>query len=1015
MSYTPPLGSNVVLNWTVTPYTPPNGSAVTLEFETQQLLLPTGFASAVIGTATIELAGDFLYPSGWESSVVGTPAFGLAAYSILVGGIAPPPQTGPNSSRQVPDPSVTYRTRYLTATGVAAVTFPTTHAITHFTQFVDQAGRGLFAWVAGTARVEFAVRYIKPPFVVSNVFGTANVARILLIAPSGWESSFVSSNHELDINLQRVLHTTGEADPAEYGATQIRNQFEFVRPSSWASAAINFPIIYNLRRYLLVQPYMGTNSDPTQWPTYAPYVENRNRIVGPSGWRSSRFSVIGNLIDNKAVPLYPAGFDATVWGPETFIAYRIRNVQPQTWVEFYSSQYTVLYNDAAVLAARSWQSANVGVPTQVLNLNRTVQHNFPYAGEAFGTAFVAYRVRTLAPSVFLDVPAGIPEVRFNPYPIAPNGIPTPQFGGHTVYEHFTVIYPRSTNVFPAPRVGEPVLANRNREVRVSPSEQSLYGMPRVFNYDTHVTITAGDLSVWGAHLVSYRTRTVSVAPISVPAFTVLHRIRNVLPDPPTRQVVEPQSTYIGLSSNPGIVPTPTIRFPTIYPLGIYEGGYGSLVVSRNEIAPVWPTFFTLFGTPALIYTQAIAPQAIPRSPLPGEPDRGDSDFFTTKPQVSPHTIYAPAGDQATLQAIANNGGVGDPIDRTVIKGFGTASVSLYLRTIGPVPNHAFGGLNVTEVFGSARFTLSRQYVRPVGVSAPKMPPPVFLDVPQYVDLNRFNDGIAPTYDFGSHRVAPPPVITTPTVYPNGLDATRWGTLRIELFNRTITLSGIPHRGNPEQNLTNPWGTPLVGFPRIYTWGGYVLTEWGTAWVSHKNRSFAMQGWNSLSLEDVDLTAFADRMRVRRRNPPVGLLGIASTAIVSVPSVTHAIRTIRGRGVYGFVSGIPTVDSTFTISPLGWDSLVVGDIDEWEAGKVKPYGDDLSIVGTPRMRRVVTVADMADGSVSTPRLAVPIYISGMPEIGFAGPNVSNPSGCSTRVVVPLPILSQQSVSQPVVTS
>jgi hypothetical protein len=227
--------------------------------------------------------------------------------------------------------------------------------------------------------------------------------------------------------------------------------------------------------------------------------------------------------------------------------------------------------------------------------------------------------------------------------------------------------------------------------------------------------------------------------------------------------------------------------------------------------------------------------------------------------------------------------------------------------------------------------------------------------------------------------------------------------------------GIPHRGNPQQGLTNPWGVPLVGFPRVYQWGGYVLTLWGDAWVSHKNRELPVEGWDSLTLQDEDLGSFADRMRVHRRNPSGGIAGIGPDSAVGDHTVTHSVRTILGRGISGYNSGGHIIKAASGILPAGWDSLEVGDIDRWEAGKIKPHGDDLSIVGTPRMLHPLRPSGPSDGVVGDPRLGVPLYPMGLPEIGFAGPSVSNPFGCTNRVVTPLPVLSQQDVPQPEVTS
>ena len=1050
----PPGGPSLTLNFSE-PLVPPPGGLMVLEFgavgagnilgvtlgqqggfgaaELSQAaqLRPSGIASSLAFGAT-KVEGNVRYvqlSTGINTMAVGAHVVAKVALGISVGGIAPPPQTGPNGERQIPSPFIDFRIRYLTPGGIAVPTnqIANTHVVAFEIQFIDLAGRGPNPWATGNARVEYTVRYIEPPFIASNIFGSHNVARIQVVAPSGWESSFISENHEFDINLQRIIVPTGEADPAGYGVTHVRNQFEVLYPTGWLSQNINFPIVYNLDQYVFVQPYMGTNSDPTQWPNWAPWVENRTRYLGPGGWRSSRFSVIGNIVKNTADPVFPPGTDMTLWGEGTFIAHRIRYVGPEGWDSFYNTQYTVIFNNAAVVAPQGWDSAAVGTPEQVLNLNRTVKHVFPYGGETVGTAFIAYRVRTVYPSLFYDVPSGFPEVRFNPHPIAPAGIAPPQFGGHTVYEHFTIAYPKSVNVHAVPWVGEPIVENRNKTLRVFPSDQSLYGLAKVFNYNTNLTITVGDLTVWGSHLIGYRTRTITVAPISVPVFSVTHRIRNVIPDPPARQLIEPNGLYIGQASNPGIVPSPGIRLAIIYPAGINEEGYGKPILTRNTIeVPPGPFNLDQVGIPTLIFTQYLFPRVIPWPNTTPPVSSSDQNWvWAQRPRVTPHTIYAPSADQATQQAKDNHPqnsphviGVRQTDGQWSLGGgwpwFGRPNVSNQHRVIGPVPSHSSPGLSPTVRFGNQTFTLSRQYVYPTPIRNLRFGLIMFLDVPQYVNLDSSHNGIAPLNDFGQHTVAPPPVVVTPEAKPSGFVATLWGQHRVELFIRTVSPQGIPHRGNPEQGLTNPWGLPLVGFPRVYNWGGYVLTLWGNTWVSHKNRELPVEGWNSLTLEDDDLGSFADRMRVRRRNPSDGIVGIRPDSAVGNHTVTHSVRTILGRGISSYNSGDHIVKTVATILPAGWDSLEVGDIDRWEAGKVKPHGDDLSIMGTPRMLHPLRPSGPSDSAVGTPRVGVPIRPMGIPEIGFAGPSVSNPFGCTNRVVTPLPILSQQTVPQPVVT-
>lgn len=1002
------------------------------EFSAYGLPSVVGNDSFVVSDATLGEQGGYgtallyrtLPATGWVSAVVAPPTVINVAQGAFPGGIAPPPQTGAQQNRQIPTPWVSFLTRTLglssPSRGIAPPTFPTSHVIAFDTQFIDLAGRGPNPWVTGTLRIEFSQRTVSPLSIQSNIFGAHNVARIQVAAPSGWESSFLSENHELDINLQRVFVATGAADQAAYGATSIRNQFEVLAPASWASTTVAFPIAYNVDQYVAVAPYMGTNSDPTLWPPFAPFVENENRRLGASGWQSSRFSIIGNVIENTAAPLLPDGLDATLWGPETFIAYRIREVAPTGWDSFYNTQYSVVYNAAAVLAPSGWSSSWFGVPGQVANLNRTVRHAFPYAGSVVGTHFVADAVRAIAPGLFYDVPSGFPEVRRNPHPFVPAGIASSRFGGPDVVERFTIVAPKSVNVPAVPRIGEPIIANRNRTLLVFPSEQTFFGIAVVANYDSYLGGLGSDTSVWGSHLIARRTRTLFLGPTSTPTFPNTHTIRNDIPDPPARQLVTPASVILGANpNNPGIVPTHTIRLMTAFPEGWVEARYGAHEVRSNTITlPPWPFSLEQMGNPTLVATQFVFP-----TPWP-QPSSDQNWVWNQRPRVSPHTIYAPSSDMATAQARLNH----TPRNPTRVDEalsisdgrwsrdggwpfFGRPDISNQFRSIGPVPTHTSTSTPSSR-FGDGTLALRRRFVFPNPIISLRMGVVAFLGVPQYVDFAAFNDGIPPLNSFGEATVAPPP--PPPGANPAGYIATMWGEARVELFNRWITPQGIPHRGNPQQNLTNPWGVPLVGFPRVYSWGGYELTLWGNTWVSYRDRAVSAQGWDSSTLGRDDLGSFNERMRVFRRNPAGSTPGIAPATVYGNLLISFGIRTVFGRGVLGYNSGDHLVKAVAALLPTGWDSLEVGDIDRWEADKIKAHGDDLSLLGTPRMLHPLRPSGPLGDGVGSPRVGVPVRPMGLPEIGFAGPSVSNPFGCTNRVVTPLPILSQQNVPQPVLT-
>ena len=962
-----------------------------------------GWGSSRVGAPSVRNELSYIYASGELHFAAGTAAVANSSAQLLPGGIAPPPQTGPNGDRQIPNPFIDFRIRYLTPGGIAVPTnqIATTHVITFDIQFIDLAGRGPNPWVTGNARIEYAVRYVEPFFITSNVFGSHNVARIQVVSPTGWGSSFISENHEFDINLQRVFHHSGVADPTGHGATHIRNQFEVLRPSGWLSQNINFPIVYNLDQYLSVQPYMGTNSDPTQWPPYSPFVENKTRTLIPGGWRSSRFSVIGNIVENAADPVLPVGLDSLVFGAGTFISHYTRYVGPEGWDSFYNSRYTVVYNDADVLGALGWTSSAFGRPESVRNLNRDVKQFFPYGGESVGLAFIAYAVRIVTPGLFYDVPSGFPEVRLNPYPIATAGIAPPQFGAIYVDERFSIVSPKSANVHPVEWVGEPIVENKNKTLAVFPSDQFFPGIPKIANYVQYYEIGGGNLIVFGAHLIAYRTKTIAPTPAVSPAIVITHRIRNLIPDPPG-----PQKVFPGGIDFP-ILARPTLSTRTISVSSIADDFIaGTATVTTNNLRPLSIYDDGMIGVPAIPVPRPIYPLPIP----------ADGFYFLAQVpsgiRMSPFNIYAPFGDQKPPgYTPTNNGG---PIDSMAV--FGRSEVSHFHRVIGPVPDHASSRINRPTAWGDAELHNRRRVVAPYGLMSLRFSVPIFWGVPQRVEMGgEFGQpGIASTNDFGAHVVAryiAPEVDRT--LFTSGLSAAAYGFARVELFHRTLQLTGIPHRGNPQQELTNPWGQTLVGYPRRYVISAGETTLWGATVIEYKNRTVTASGFSVNTLDDDDIEERIAPMRVIRRNPPGGVPSIGSALVFGVADVSHYERTVFARGPHGFVSGTPRVRAAVTVEPPGWDSFVAGDIDEWEAGKIKPYGDDVSTLGTPRIDRRLYVfsAVISGAQLGAARMANVIRASGLPEIGFAGPSLTDIYGCSNRIVAPAPILSVEMFGSP----
>lgn len=1063
MAYTPPVGDKVALDFAGGPYTPPVGDKVALDFGSgtpvgdTRYLFPLAWESSTLGS--LQVTGVRLTPSGWQSSAFGSVSVVNAAKAAYPGGIAPPPSTGTNEFRQVPSPWISFWTRTLDlgtpSRGIGPPAFPTNHIVAFEIQTLDLAGRGINSAQYGTnVRVEFTSRSVYPFSITSQAIGTALVARVQVVQPSGWANATSFGAHQLDINLQRVLlvgHSI--AAPTITDQHQFRNAFEYVRPQHWESLQFNFPVVYNLKQEVFVSKY-ASDADPTAWPPYYPFVENKIRYLRPSGWVSSRFSVIGNIVENGARALYASGWDSFSVGPSSFIAHSTRYLGAQGWDSFYSTQYHVAYNNAKLVLQTGWGSSVVGNPAQVLNLNRTVTHHSGPSDGFYGIPFVAFRVRSVLQRPFADPFWPVPEIRLNPYPIAPAGIAPPPSTAPSVREHFNILGPTSANVHSVPWVGEPFIRNRNMTVAVYPSDQSLYGRPRVFNYNTNLTgVSGGDMAAWGPVLVSYRTKTLYPAPISLPVFPVLHRIKNDAPDPPAVQRAIVPSVNINGDGTAGFVPKPTMNYLSVFPLGFRSSTFGVATAKNNGI--VVPSMVNVdnFGVPYMVGAQYAFPSSIPRSIaiVPGQPipaTYGDSDDYWTKnlqagyewPRLSPHIVYAPRGDMATGQAIRNNPPFPEPeyhaIDGRIPAGygltrnpfFGETWVSLKLRTIGPAPNHSNPNTDKLSpssvVSPNATVVLKQRWLFPTGIRSLRFGRIVFWGVPQYITLDAEQNGIPPgdayirgsggvLYPPNNHTVFFKPLFNRP-VYPAGSNMLAVGTHDVQNFNRLVYPVGIPHRGNPQQGLTSPWGTPLVGYPRKYSLGGYEFTLWGNTWVSHYTRYVGAQGWRSSTLEDYPISGFNDRMRVRYLPRHVSGASVGESLRIGGATVDFGQRSVIAHGFSGYNAGKTVVTSSCVILPAGWDSSEYGDIDRWEAGKVKAHGDDLSAVGAPKLRHPVRPPSFNGAVVGDQRFGFVVYATGLPPIGFAGPSVTDPFGCSMRVVSPLPILSQEFVPLPVVT-
>lgn len=987
MSYGPPsytdAGGNLVAGYTPPAYTdvggdvnPPIASST---------LLPLGIGAGALGTPSVRNHLTYVYPAG-----LGGLAFGTAwVYNtqLFV-------ENGGWDSLRVGVPRVFDPLQRVVVTGIDSFRSPT-HYIADYYQNILLHSRGINTSAVGTHFVAARVRYIAPPWIYTNAFGTALVEAIAIV-PDTWRSHVVSTGASVTHAI-RGLDAFGASSASAVPWPTVTLVNRSLREKGWSSLQFQAPTVYNSRQYIVVEPYVAVERSGL------PEVANRNRTLEVAGISSLRMGRrTDTFVENAARAIAPAGWDSFTLGADTFAAYRIRQVYTASWQSSRFTRWGVVYNDAFLVGPVTLGStAAFGTPDPVLNLRRWVTQYGTAEQTSFGTAFVAFRIRSVRPVGITFPTAFIPTVRWNPQPIAPIGFTGTELDrplGHVVLTQFLRrARPMSINVHQEPWVGIAHVENRNKVLAPQPVVRGEYGRPHIFNKD-QFTPAGGELfSRFGAAVVSFRTRVITFTGVSSFRMPVSHRIRNAIADPPGTQIVWPPAIYIGLPNNPGVVANPRVHANSIYPDGIDSLRVGQATVRGNSIKPVSIIFLDKFGIPLLSATQYVYAQSIPL-----DDDAGLS--VVARPQMSPHRIYAPSSDQATPQARANHPITGIP---NVIgpERFGFTMVSGTPRYLRPLDW-------VSVRFGAADVSLRKRYVFPFAIRGPRFGPITIQGVPQYVGFDEDTPGYPEPQNIGAHVVSRPPA-NPHVIQPGVVPAAQYGRANVELQHRQVFPIGIQHRPNPEQTTAlSPFGTPIVGYPRQYTLSAGECTLWGNSTIEYLHRQVRPIGWDSLTLIDESLGSFQYRMRVTRRNPVNAASGIAAATRFGTPMVSFRVRTLIALPVWSGYTGMARV--AMTVAPTSWESAVFGDIDEWVPGTVKAYGSAMFSPGYPRMARGVSPAGIAAGDVPSPRLAWPVHVYGMPPVGFDGPSVTDEYGCSRRVVTVWPI-QPPTFSSPLVTT
>ena len=987
MAYTPYPGNKVPFEFDGTVYVVPLGNKVPFRFGgLPGTVFAVGWDSVAFGSAAAFNATSQLFPQGWDSSFVSGNL--VLTKSLLVSGI-PPGAVGTatiyNSTRYLSPfavvPGLVGTHRIYLATifpvgfnafqgfGTAWVSLGTrristvtlgdqskfgTAAFAGGVRWLDVAGRGIAPGAFGTARAWFRVRELLPLWFVATQYGRPALDFNHFVNPAGFGGEAIGQAEVYRPRFIVDLAGRGIAGPA-WGDHRVDLHTQHAGPLGWldggATEAERFgrPLAYNLTQYLQ-QLFEVTPGDGGVFGSFN-YVDNHNKVVSTEGMAPGKLGT-AEIRNNARIVSTPAYVEFTRWG-DALVADAIRTLSTRgaDTSQWGSAVGMIVYNDGRVLAPQGIAAGDVGKPGRVWsNLQTLKMQGFDQSEH--GTGMVAFAIRTVAPyslpepppfgNVLTDL-----WIRYLP----PQGIAASRYGVPTLEIHRTIIAPASV-LPPSNAFGTGRVWNLTPELHAYGWSATLWGAARLHNQFERYAFEGWDSLEFGRHVVKDRRQTVLVPGYAPPAISTKHQVRKVMPDPPAPQTIEPgdwTDSRMGGAS---------VRSNVLFPAGFTQATYGTLRIVSNGILPrgITPPYDDTTGVqcgiPALNRTPVILPGGIP-SPVAALPDVGPR--YVWAPMGYPYTTgyWDERGELMDNRLIGNN--------NPTRPFFGLASVTHRHRTLS-VTGTAFGG------YGLASLSLNPQYVRPGGPTFQRFGFPVLNGGG---DIETYGDAMA---------VYGRPIVIIPdygpkTARPGGIAAGAFGRGEVQLFNRELLAKGW---------ISFTVSAPVPpSWPRASTWvsnayapfpaAGSDHARYGTPWVSHRVRTVAPAGWQS-ELLDWSPGAFKDRMRVTKqmRLQAHG----ASAGAAGVPWISNRLRTLAPPSLGNTLEyGLVNVRKQNRVNVPGFDALVFGDVQRWEAGTIKAHGDELALIGRAVIQRVIGAVGMA-GNIGAPRLAHGIGAGGI---------------------------------------
>ncbi|MBR7002781.1 MAG: hypothetical protein IKI11_08990 [Neisseriaceae bacterium] len=682
----------------------------------------------------------------------------------------------------------------------------------------------------------------------------------LLIYQKGWDSN--SQTEELQQH-------------------SVENRNRYITPDS-ISGSIGTPDkVYNLSQHIIIKEENGqggiaplTDTDPT-YHDKRHSIANINRNIGVYSIDSGK---VGNnhSLRNTGKDTHPIGFNATLFGGETFISYKVRQIIVEPIAPKYQiSYYNAISNTATAIRVTGFDDSFVGQPENVANTRRHLRWIKIGETPEFGTPYIDYGVRKLkpmpiAPDYFLR-----PEIHNYRLYINTDGIES-EWGQAEVKETRNIITVSSVQ-HGKDNLGWQRIHNFNPEIhRVGGFNAHQFGQTTIDNYKKYIEIDGGiSQSFVSRPWIGDSTRRIYPTGVDYLQSGTNHKVIQNAPPPYSKQIIHleelpliQQGQGIFFRSENEQIGVPNVKQNIIYhKQDTNETHFGQPELFNNAIR-ILSGIYTPFdiGVPFIKHNQTINLQNngidFPHAQVP-------------KIRLSPNHIYAPSADMASSHYKANHPTnsipniIGYPSDREVAGyKFGRVEIQNQHRTIyHREPLNSYG--NNMARMGEPKIYNAKHIIYSTGINANRWGLPYLPFGTQEIIMPKRDT--KETAQYGVPNIGVPPE-SVQYLKPSAFNSVSFGAdTEIQKFNREVYQKGFDSLKMGASDPKDPKYLPQslwIGFPIPTPIDGIEFTVFGKAWVSNWIQEIKTIGDDTLQMR-YDRTKFDDRMRVKRteNTPP----------------------------------------------------------------------------------------------------------------------------------------------------